>query len=462
MIRLKSQSAPKTAVAYYRRSTRDKQEYSIPIQQKHASEFAKQHNITILHEFEDRDTGLSAQRPGFQKLLSDWVSNPSAPHIDYILVYDDSRWGRFPNINEAAAHEFECNVKGIQVIYVADGFPKEGGRESFITGVTRAMKRSMAAEYSRELGEKVFNGCMTIASKGYSVGGAPAYGMARVLLKENKERDRILLPGEHKAIANARVIFEPRNDETTKTVQQIFQMFVEEWRSLESIAQCLNDQQVPSPQNKKWKSGSILRILTNEVYIGTHIYNKTWGRLRKSRIKNKTRKNHKSKWVIVQNAFKPTIQAEVFDRAQERLFWLMPSRWKHGIYAIRKARRTLVVELERLLIEQKAQADYIYGCISDFPVLFGAAFYLDTTMPRWCFFLPDQMRRHDHVLGIGLDLDRPDPIDRIFLIPTKEFNAANCNVFSEQDQEYFRYALKDDKVENEVIMLARSIVGDGT
>src|SRR3989338_11407806 len=173
----------KRAVAYYRHSAEDKQENSVPIQRQHGQAFAAQYEIEIIHdEVDEGKSGLLGPeaRPGFKRLFDDWIENPNTPQFDYVLVYDESRWGRFQNPDEAAHYEFRCAQRGKKVIYMASGFPKED--QPLLAHLNTSLKRCMAAEYSRELSQKVFRGCVEVSRKGYSAGGIAPYGMARMLL----------------------------------------------------------------------------------------------------------------------------------------------------------------------------------------------------------------------------------------------------------------------------------------
>ena len=81
-----------------------------------------------------------------------------------ILVYDVSRWGRFQDSDEAAAYEFLCKNAGIPVHYCAEQFSNDGTQPS---SIMKALKRTMAAEFSRELSVKVFDGHKRLALRRY-------------------------------------------------------------------------------------------------------------------------------------------------------------------------------------------------------------------------------------------------------------------------------------------------------
>jgi len=328
-----SQQTNKKAIAYYRHSAEDKQENSVAIQRQHIQKFAVENNIEIIHEEADEGkSGLLANRPAFERLFADWIKNANAPHFDYVFVYDVSRWGRFQDPEQAAHLTFECTIHGKEIVYVSIGFPDPTNQLLSSLGIS--IERYSAAKFSRDLSSKVFYGSVKVSEQGYSAGGTAVYGMARLLLDVNKKPIRILNIGEHKQIANERVSFTPKEDETTETVREIFNLFVKEKYLIPDIVTRLNQKGVLSATGKRWDKSKVIKILTDETYIGTRIYNKTWGRL-----KQKSYKNPRSEWVITPKAFKAAVDEQLFRDAQERLYWLFPNNWRKGFYAIKKAKK---------------------------------------------------------------------------------------------------------------------------
>jgi DNA invertase Pin-like site-specific DNA recombinase len=434
----------KKAVAYYRHSAEDKQENSVPIQREHAQKFADQNNIEIIHEEADEGiSGLIANRPGFKRLLNDWVQNSDAPQFDYVLFYDISRWGRFQDQNEGAHYAFICKNYGKTLVNVSRGFPKEG--QQMTNSLVDAIDRFMAAEYSRVLSEKVWYGCIKVSKDGYSAGGAACYGMARLLLDENKKPIRILKKGEHKMISNQRVTFTPVGDETTKAVQKMFKLLVEDWYNPREIAEWLNKENIPSASGGKWNKEKVLKILTNETYTGSRVYNKTWHRL-----KQKSKRNPRSEWTVCKNAFKAIVSEELFIKAQEHLYWLMPSKWKKGIYTVKTIRKLFKTEVENLLKEKGIEEDLIFDVLQKPPLSYCVKFYKDS-IPHWCFVISEKTRFFEKIIGVGVSIDGADqPVDRIFTIPTDAFNEVNCLVFSEKDSCFSNYIVKQENIKNEL------------
>lgn len=450
--KLSSSTPAKKAVAYYRHSAEDKQENSVSIQRQHAQELAKKHEIEIIHE--EADEGVSGLvgpegRPGFKRLLEEWIENPTAPAFEFVFVYDQSRWGRFQNPDEAAYHEFRCTKRHKKVVYVASGFPREG--EQLLSALDTSIKRHMAAEYSRTLSEKVFRGCVEVSKQGYSAGGGPCYGMVRLLLDVDKKPVGPLKKGEHKAISNARVTFTPADDQTTDTVREIFRMFVIETKTFNEVAADLNSKGIPSAKGGKWNQRKIIHILTNETYIGTKIYNKKWHRL-----KQPQRRNPRSEWVIVPNAYPAIVTPEIFHNAQQRLDQLSLTRHQFKSPWIQRAQLLIRNSLIKFFLERGMHQSEIRFALKSFPVLFSLPL-TNESATEWCFVINEEMRSLSFVLGIGVVASKEDPLAKIFAIPTGDFGFGDFSLFSEKDDSYSRYLIKDNEVESKVMSVAQEL-----
>ena len=184
------------AVAYYRHSAQDRQENSIAIQQDQVRAWAQSNGVEIIHEFMDPGrSGLTTEgRPSFQDMMENWVKKRS--DFQYILCLDVSRWGRFQDIDLSAQYSAECRKYGKEVIYTTLGKPRE---DDPLYPVYVQFERFRAAQYSRELSDKVFRGCVKIAQQGYWAGGKPRYGFRRLLLNEARQPVQILNRGNGRA-----------------------------------------------------------------------------------------------------------------------------------------------------------------------------------------------------------------------------------------------------------------------
>lgn len=444
-----SEGVKRKAVAYYRHSAEDKQENSVPIQREHAQIFAENHGIEIIHEEADEGkSGLSASRPGFERLFDEWVLNEDSPTFHYVLVLDVTRWGRFQDPDEAAYWEMQCKKRNIKVVYISRGFPKE--EEKLLSSLETSIGRYMAAEYSRQLSDKVWHGSMKVSEQGFSAGGTAPYGYARVLFDEHHNRVGILKPGEHKVIANQRVSFEPSDDEAPGVVRKIFQCFVNQWTQPEQIANILNEEGTLSATGKSWDSSKVVRILENETYTGTKIYNKTWRRL-----KQKTRQNPVEDWVKCEDAFEAIISRDVFERAQERLYWIMPSRWKHGVYKISKTERILRQHVDTLL--KDVHPDKRFEILRHLPVTLGLTYYQEGAGKR-CFRINEDMRKHEEIIGISIDMFK-DKIDAVFVLPTESFGLGNFLVLKDDEKQTAQFKIDEAIVQDKLLTLCSTMSG---
>ncbi len=442
----------KNAIAYYRHSAEDKQENSVPLQREQAQQFADQHGIDIIHEEADEGkSGLTADgRPGFQRLFSEWILNPEAPTFDYILVLDVSRWGRFQDQDEPAHYEFLCKERGKRVIYVSRGFPRLD--ESPISQLEKPFQRIMAAQYSAELSDKVFKGCVRTSQQGYSNGGAASFGLARFLLDIDKKPVRVLRKGEHKCIANERVIFVPADDGTTQTVRDIFQYFVTDRLSLDRIVGTLNVSKVPSPKGEDWNKSKVIRILMNEAYAGTLVYNKTWNRLKKGH-----RKNPRSDWIKTENAIPAIIDKQTFELAKERLYWILPSKYKAGDRAVRRARKSILKELRSYLTRKDLDSTEAIRFARLIPVLYAARIIGSDNVGRWCFSIKENQRWFNKVLAVAVNPSGVEQIEKFFILPTTIFAPTGYFVVSDLSSSSYRVGTGEIEAEIEGLFAAARV-----
>ena len=326
-----SPAAPRfRGVAYYRHSARDRQENSVAIQQELVQKWAKENGVDIIHEFADRGkSGLTAEgRDAFNDMMENWVKKRK--DFDFVLCLDVSRWGRFQDIDLSATYSAECKTNGKQVIYTTLGMPRP---DDPLYPVYVQFERFRAAQYSKELSAKVFHGCIKIAQQGYWAGGKAPFGFDRLLLDERRNRLHVLTHGQKKSIQNQRVTLTLGPDDQVTIVRRIFDEFIAAARSMEEIAARLNADGLRSAMGGPWNVVKIRRILTNIMYAGTLVYNKTT-----SKLKTPTRRNPVDQWIRTAGAIDPLVDQAIFDRAQEVLAQVR----------LRYAPETMLQHLERL------------------------------------------------------------------------------------------------------------------
>ena len=183
--------APSRAAQYVRMST-EHQQYSPENQIEIIRQYAAAHNMEIVQEYSDLGrSGLNiAGREGLNQLMADVEAKRT--NFTSLLVYDVSRWGRFQDVDESAYYEYVLKRSGIRVHYCAEQFENDGSMSS---SVLKTLKRSMAAEYSRELSVKVFSGQCRLIELGFRQGGPAGYGLQAPANRSQSGAQRAAWPG---------------------------------------------------------------------------------------------------------------------------------------------------------------------------------------------------------------------------------------------------------------------------
>lgn len=298
-------------VAQYLRMSNEHQQYSLENQGAAIQKYAQERNFQIVRTYSDAaKSGLVLKRrAGLRQLLQD-VASGNAGYRS-ILVYDVSRWGRFQDADESAHYEFLCKLAGIPVHYCAEMFSNDGTPASFIM---KALKRTMAGEYSRELGVKVLAGQRRLAAMGFKQGGMPGYSLRRMLVSNDRRLKQGLDLGERKSLVSDRVILVPGPNCEVQVVRDIYQMLISEGLSIYAIARELNRQGIKYEGNSRWTHHTVDEVLTNPKYAGFHVYGRT-----SSRLYTRSVKLPKSEWILRPRAFEPVIDHATFLKAQQVL-----------------------------------------------------------------------------------------------------------------------------------------------
>ena len=295
------------AVMYVRMST-ESQDYSTDHQRAKIREYAATHGLPIIGEYvDDGKSGLDIKRrAGLQALMNDVQS--IGPYFTHIIVYDVSRWGRFQDIDEAAYHEHTCRRAGIKVVYCGERFTDDAGPYA---SLLKSMKRVMAAEYSRDLSEKVFAAQSRFVAMGFKQGGFAGYGLRRMALKACGTPRGLLLHGESKVAATDRVTLVWGPMDEVATVRRIYSLYLSDRLSVGEIARRLNNEQLPSESGGAWTQHVLRTILTNVKYCGVLAYNR-----RSCKLSTPRRHNAREDWVVNTSALPPIIDPEVFAQVQ--------------------------------------------------------------------------------------------------------------------------------------------------
>jgi DNA invertase Pin-like site-specific DNA recombinase len=297
--------------AQYLRMSTERQQYSLQNQSIAVQCYSDAQGFEIVQTYSDAaKSGLVlANRPGLRQLLQDVVSGKCT--YKAILVYDVSRWGRFQDSDEAAHYEFLCKSAGVPVHYCAETFANDATLGSLIM---KALKRTMAAEFSRELGVKVLAGQERLARLGFKQGGMPGYGLRRMLISASGVPKQELASGERKSIATDRVILVPGPVHEVQCVRDIYKMLLSDKLSVHAITRNLIENHVEYIGDSKWTPHVVDSILTQPKYAGYHVFGGT-----SSKLCTPTVRLPKSKWILTPGAFEPIVDCATFLAAQQIL-----------------------------------------------------------------------------------------------------------------------------------------------
>ena len=267
--RLEDQESDTTLrrAAQYVRMSSEHQQYSIANQSAAIALYAAAHNLGIVRSFVDGGkTGTTIKhRMGLQELIRT-VESGTADFAE-ILVYDVSRWGRFPDSDEAAYYEFLCKRAGLKVRYCAEQFENDNSTTS---NLLKALKRTMAGEYSRELSIKISDGQRRLASMGFWQGGPAPFAMARKIVDQHGTQKETVGYGQWKSISTDRVVLVPGSPQAIKTVRLAFDLYTKEHKSRHEIADILNAKRM-FRSNHPWTLPMLQGLLTNPVYKGVRL-----------------------------------------------------------------------------------------------------------------------------------------------------------------------------------------------
>jgi DNA invertase Pin-like site-specific DNA recombinase len=336
--RANNASRERCAVGYLRRST-DRQEQSIPDQQKAVEAFAREQNLHILRFYvDDAISGTSvAGRKAFQKLIADAQS--VGCDFSFVITYDVKRFGRVDN-DEAGYYRHILKSNGVEVMYASENFSGD-----YTDDLLRPVKQWQARQESKDLSKVTIRGLLSKHANGGGVwlGGVPPHGYDLCYENDRGEFLFILrhMPDGSKRMMNAkgtltralargeslniskrdRAKLIPGDSTRIETVKRIFKMYTVEGKGLTAISDWLNRHKVPTPRGPawsriycgQWADSTVRAILVNPIYAGDSVWNRrTDARFhkisngqaleRKSVHGARLEPNDKTEWMIVPNA----------------------------------------------------------------------------------------------------------------------------------------------------------------
>lgn len=248
---------------------------------------------------DDGYSGVNFDRPDFQRMLQDIKDKK----INCVIVKDLSRLGR--NYIEVGKYiERLFPFLGVRFIAINDNFDSADDA-ALSNNIIVPFKNLINDAYCRDISIKIRSHLEVKRKRGEFIGAFPVYGYMR---------------GEDKN----KLIVDPC---AAEIVKEIFVMKME-GMSQQAIADELNRLGVLSPaeykkeqgsgyktvfqthSRAKWTAVAVLRVLTNEVYMGTLIQGKESTPNYKVRVREK---KPKEEWIRVENAHEAIISRTDFE-----------------------------------------------------------------------------------------------------------------------------------------------------
>lgn len=260
-------------VAYVRVSTEaqaGEKQTSLADQQAAVYALAGKLGRSVGHVFED--AGYSGatmdQRPAMQSLVESCVAAPrTKKHPGYVVVLNDSRWGRFPDSEESTYWRVHLAKRG-WIVRFAEG---DDVQDKTLRPVLRAMSQTQATLYRDALKANVLRGTRGTAEQGYWQAQAPVGYQRKVVFPAGRER---IVPNDVPKAKDEKVILVPHPTEAA-IVRELYARYIRGTESLRSLV----DWVVTADRSRKWSKAAVRRVLTNPVYMGDIV----WGRLSNDR-----------------------------------------------------------------------------------------------------------------------------------------------------------------------------------
>lgn len=301
-----------TLAAQYVRMSSDSQDFSIPAQMAVNAVYAAEHGLEIIQTYSDRGvSGLDIKkRSGLKELLADVVAGTAT--FRTILVHDVSRWGRFQNPDQAAHYEFLCAETGVRVVYTAEPFVNDGSSTS---SLLKQIKRTMAAEYSRDLSAKVIRAKRGLAERGCWMGGSPPLGIKREVEDPTGERQPYVEGGAWRKRQgfHTRLALGPPED--VELVRLVYRLFLKRDATASNVARQLNSLGHQTRLGKPWTALQVARTLKCQLYRGRMEF----GRQTQDLATRVHRPLPREDWLVVEGVVPPIISERMFMAAGRKL-----------------------------------------------------------------------------------------------------------------------------------------------
>ena len=291
------------AAIYARYSSDNQREQSIEDQVRVCQNYALKQGIEVLNDHiyaDEARSGSIRDRKGLDALMKSCEEK----RFDIVLVDDSSRISRdVYYFNQLLCRFIYLHVR---LISISDGLDTQ--EENAKVGY---QFRSIFNElYLTDLKKKTHRGQMGQVMRGFMMAGT-SYGYESVPVGDPKpdKKGRLRAEGYTQRIV----------PEESKIIKRMYIDFVN-GKSLHAISKELNQEKIPCRKRLRggWSVSTLSRILKNEKYKGTYIWNRTTSTKDPMTGKNKKIIRPKNEWLVYEKSELKIVEVELWDKAQKR------------------------------------------------------------------------------------------------------------------------------------------------
>lgn len=302
------------AVGYVRVSTeRQAGEHQTSLADQRAGIVAKAALLGVAvgawYEDEGISGATSEARPAFTRLLADCRASRRTPKAPgYVVALNDSRFGRFPDPDQATHLRVEFKQAGWHVVFAE----ADDSTDPMFRPVMRTIAAVQASEYRRTIQRNAKRGAIGTTGQGFWTTSAPLGYRRKVVYPT--DRARVLDHGVRKAI-DEKVKLVPGPDAEVALVRWCFATYAAgraEGASLGALARAAARRW----PERQWSIPSLRHLLKNPAYVGDVVSGRRPG-------DKEERKEHRirppEQWYGKPDAHEPLVSRELYAAVQARL-----------------------------------------------------------------------------------------------------------------------------------------------
>lgn len=277
---------------------------SIQNQKNLLTRYALDREWDIYNIYSDDDySGLDKERPEFIRMIKDAEEG----RFQIILCKSQSRFTRDMELVEKYLHNkfIEWGIRFVTVVDGVDTQDRHNKKSRQINGLINEW-------YCEDISESIRAVFRMKQQNGKFIGSFASYGY----MKNPEDNNSLII-----------------DSEAAEVVRYIFKLYLL-GNGTQSIANILNEKQVPNPTKYKklkglkyvnpsakaeqelWNKTTIKRILKNEMYIGNMVQHK---RSKMSYKSKKVRSIDRSNWIVSEGTHEPIVDKETFRLVQSRI-----------------------------------------------------------------------------------------------------------------------------------------------